>query len=236
MNMSMKLKYLKSLETLDGYVIVSVWADTFGKMFPKDLEKANEEAERQNAKKDNNFTTGIREIAARISSYIHKGSFGDKIDVDNSEKPRRVRYIHDNVRDDIQKRTIEEDIEPLRRDEIVRNAKNTLETKQLYRLSQFEQITKELNRWFGTRFEVEHSKALLNREEKGTHHPDNIQILLKSHNGKKSNNNWERFSLEKQIEYINKAIELQKLVMSNFDLKFEKDILNDLLNRLTRIY
>ncbi|MDA9612367.1 hypothetical protein N9S08_00970 [Flavobacteriales bacterium] len=39
----MKLKYLKSLETLDGYVIVSVWADTFGKMFPKDLEKTIDE-------------------------------------------------------------------------------------------------------------------------------------------------------------------------------------------------
>tara|TARA_B100001287_G_C22652802_1_gene516088 strand:- start:857 stop:1555 length:699 start_codon:yes stop_codon:yes gene_type:complete len=232
----MKEKYLKALKSLDGFVIVSVWAERFGEMFPDDLEKANKEAEGQNAKKETGFTTGIREIAARISSNIHGGVWHDQIEIDNSERPRMVRYIEENELQLINQKNLNEDIEPLKRDDIIRNAKNNLETKQLYRLTQFEQITKELNKWFGTRFEVEHSKALLNQHDQGKHHPDNIQILLKSHNSKKNNKNWERFTLEKQIEYINKVIELQKLVLENFNLEFEQVILEDLIDRLKRIY
>ena len=232
----MKEKYLESLKSLKDFVIVSEWAEQFGKMYPKDLEKANIEADGQNAKKDKNFTTGIREIAARIGSRISSGEFGDKIEIDYSEKPRKVRYLDENEITIINQRNIEEDIEPLRRDEIIRNAKHNLEIKQLYRLSEFETITRELNKWFGTRFEVEHSKALLNKKERGTHHPDNIQILLKSHNVKKSNSNWNRFTLEQQINYIHKTIELQKLVLSNFNLEFEEEILENLINRLKTIY
>ena len=234
--MKMRDKYLKALKSLDGFVIVSVWAEKFGEMFPEDLEKANREAKGQNAKKESNFTTGIREIAARISSALHVGAWHDQIEIDNSERPRMVRYIEENELELINQKHLDEDIEPLKRDDIIRNAKNNLETKQLYRLTQFEQITKELNKWFGTRFEVEHSKALLNQHEQGRHHPDNIQILLKSHNSKKNNKNWERFTLEKQIEYINKVIDLQKLVLENFNLEFEEVILEDLINRLRRIY
>ena len=235
-DMQMKEKYLEALKSFEDFVIISVWAETFGKMYPKDLEKANIEAEGQNAKKDNNYTTGIREIAARIGSGVSSGSFGNKIEIDNSEKPRRVRYIADDEIEIINQRSLEEDIEPIRRDEVIRHAKNSLEIKQLYRLSQFEQITKELNKWFGTRFEVEHSKALLNDKEKGSHHPDNIQILLKAHNTKKNNSNWERFSLKTQIEYIQKTIELQKIVLPNFNLEFEQEVLDDLINRLKSIY
>jgi hypothetical protein len=234
--MKMKDKYLEALKSLDGFVIVSVWAERFGEMFPEDLEKANREAEGQNTKKESGFTTGIREIAARIGSAIHGGVWHDQIEIDNSERPRVVRYIEKNELVLINQKNLDEDIEPLKRDDIIRNAKNNLETKQLYRLTQFEQITKELNKWFGTRFEVEHSKALLNQHDQGTHHPDNIQILLKSHNSKKNNKNWERFTLEKQIEYINKVIDLQKLVLQNFNLEFEQVILEDLINRLRRIY
>ena len=234
--MKMKEKYLKALKSLDGFVIVSVWAEKFGEMFPDDLKKANKEAEGQNAKKETNFTTGIREIAARISSNIHGGVWHDQIEIDNSERPRMVRYIEENELQLINQKNLKEDIEPLRRDDIIRNDKNNLEIKQLYRIAQFEQITKELNKWFGTRFEVEHSKALLNQHDQGKHHPDNIQILLKSHNSKKNNKNWERFTLEKQIEYINKVIDLQKLVLENFNLEFEEVILEDLVNRLRRIY
>ena len=229
--MKMNDKYLNALKSFDGFVVVSVWAQKFGEMFPEDLKKANKEAEGQIAN-----TTGIREITARISSVLCRGAFHNKIEIDTSERPRMIRYIKENELELINQKNLDEDIEPLKRDEIIRNAKNNLETKQIYRLTQFEQITKELNKWFGTRFEVEHSKALLNEHEQGKHHPDNIQILLKSHNSKKNNKNWERFTLEKQIEYINKVIDLQKLVLENFNLEFEEVIFEDLINRLRRIY
>ena len=184
--MKKKDKYLEALKSLEGFVIVSDWAEAFANMFPKDLESANIDAKKQNEKKDKNFTTGLREIAARISSNISKGGFGSNIEIDISEKPKRVRYVFDNEKNDIEKRSIEEDIEPLKRNEIIKNAINSLEAKQLYRLTQFEQIKNELNKWFKTSFEIEHSKALLNPDHQGSHHPDNIQLLLKSHNSKKN--------------------------------------------------
>ena len=40
----------------------------------------------------------------------------------------------------------------------------------------------------------------------------------------------------KASQVINKVIELQKLVLENFNLEFEQVILEDLINRLKRIY
>ena len=234
--MKKKDKYIEALKSLDGFVIVSEWAETFANMFPEDMESANTDAERQNKKKDKNFTTGLREIAARLSSRTSSGAFGSNIEIDNSERPKRVRFIDDDEKKDVEQRSIEEDIEPLKRNEIIKNAINSLEAKQLYRLMQFEQIKNDLNKWFKTSFEIEHSTALLNQDQQGSHHPDNIQLLIKSHNAKKSSQNWNRFSLKEQIEYINKVIELQKLVLGNFNLEFEKYILEDILDRLKRIY
>lgn len=67
-NMKIHEKYLEALKTFDGFVTVSEWAVKFGEMYPELLEKANKEA--QNQKND---TTGLREIAARISSRLATG-------------------------------------------------------------------------------------------------------------------------------------------------------------------
>jgi len=48
-------------------------------------------------------------------------------------------------------------------------------------------------------FEVDHTQVLLNPHAPESHHSDNLQFLLKSHNGKKHSKNWERFSLEEQL-------------------------------------
>ena len=86
--MNMTEKYLEALKDLDNWVIVSEWATRFGELYPELLEKANEEAKNQA-----NETTGLREIAARISSGISRGAYIDNIEIDSSERPRKVRYV-----------------------------------------------------------------------------------------------------------------------------------------------
>lgn len=85
-------------------------------------------------------------------------------------------------------------------------------------------------------FEVDHSEALLNPESPGAHSPDNLQLLLKAHNGKNNNKNWPRFNLDEQFAYIEAAIQLQGLVSTRFDIEMENQVLGSLLGRLKEVY
>ncbi len=224
-------KYLESLKTFTDYVTVSEWAQKFAEMFPDELEKANKQAENQ--VRD---TTGIREIAARISSRIATGGFSQKILIDDAERPKKVKYITKEELEEIADKEIEEDIEPLKRQDIINNSTNQLEIFEFYRITEFENIQKSFKQFFGLDFEIDHAEALLNNEKQGEHHPSNLQLLLKYHNGKKNKNSWNRFTYEEQEDYIKKTIALHSLVADKFDVEIDNKILNSLLNRLKEVY
>ena len=229
--MSMRSKYLDALKTFDDWVIVSEWAMKVGEFYPDILEKADIEASNQA-----NETTGLREIAARISSIISQGGYVDKIEIDTSDRPKKVRYIPESERNQHETQEIEDDIAPLRRDEIIRLAMQSMSSIDKYRSSEFDAIAKQLKSFFGLDFEVDHAEALLNKNTPGAHHPDNFQLLLKTHNGKKNNNNWVKFNLEEQIEYIKTAIKLQNIVASRLSIEIENNVLDSLLERLKNVY
>lgn len=231
MSSSFRVKYLEALKTFDDWVIVSEWAQRFGERYPDLLEKANREAENQA-----NDTTGLREIAARISSIISQDGYEGKIEIDTSERPRKVRYIPEDKRQEHQTQDIEEDVAPLRRNDIIRKANQTLGNHEQYRMTEFEAIAKQLKTYFGLDFEGDHAKALLNKTDPGGHQPDNLQLILKAHNNKKNNDNWLRFSLEEQIDYIESAIKLQGIVAERMQINMEKEILGSLLDRLKKVY
>lgn len=224
-------KYLEALKTFNGYIIVSDWAIKVGEYYPDLLEKANKEALNQKTE-----TTGIREIAARISSQIPKYELDGVIQVDKSERPKKVKYITKEEFDKNTKHDIEEDLEPLTRKDKEKNAEDNLALKELYRLEEFKNIQKQFKTFFNLDFEIDHAKALLNKKDAGEHHPDNLQLLLKYHNGKKNNKNWKRFSIEEQINYIKKTIELQSLVSNQLNINIDDNILNSLIERLKQIY
>ena len=173
-------KYLEALKTFTDYVTVSEWAQRFSEMFPDELQKANEQA--ANQKHD---TTGLREIAARISSRLSTGGYSKEVLIDDSERPRKVKYITKDELIEQEQIEIDEDIEPLRRQDIINNATNQLEIFALYRITEFENIQKAFKQFFGLDFEIDHAEALLNSEKQGEHHPSNLQLLLKYHNGEK---------------------------------------------------
>ena len=224
-------KYLEALKTFTDYVTVSEWAQRFSEMFPDELEKANEQA--ANQKQD---TTGLREIAARISSRLSTGGYSKEVLIDDSERPRKVKYITKDELIEQEQIEIDEDIEPLRRQDIINNATNQLEIFALYRITEFENIQKAFKQFFGLDFEVDHAEALLNSEKQGEHHPSNLQLLLKYHNGKKNKNSWNRFTFEEQEDYIKKSVVLHSLVADKFDVEIDNKILESLLNRLKKIY
>jgi len=229
--MSITDQYLEALKVFDDWVTVSEWATKFGELYPDLLEKANQEAANQA-----NETTGLREIAARISSNISRGAYEDSIEIDTSERPRKVRFIPEDQRGAHETQEIEEDVAPLRRDERIKQDLQSMSVNEKYRTAEFEAIAKQLRGYFGLDFEVDHAQALLNRENPGAHHPDNLQLIIKAHNARKSNDNWKRFILEKQIEYIEAVVRLQEMVASRFESDLDKDVIDSLLLRLKKVY
>jgi len=223
-------KYLEALKTFDDWVIVSEWAVRVGELYPELLEAANEQAANQA-----NDTTGLRELAARISSRLSTGGFAE-VEIDDSERPRRVRYISQAQKEERIEEELEADIEPLTRAERIRQDTQTLTEVERYRIEEFETIAKQLNKFFSLDFEVDHASALLNPSEAGKHHPDNLQLLIKAHNGKKNKKNWQRFALGEQKEYIQKVIALQTMIASRLEISLVEDVLESLLERLERIY
>lgn len=224
-------KYLEALKTFDDWVIVSEWAVRVGELYPDLLEEANRQAAKQK-----NETTGLRELAARISSRLSTGGFEGNVEEDDTERPRKVRYASEVTKKERVDQDIAEDIEPLTRAERIKKDSEELSVSEEYRIGEFESIAKQLNRFFGLDFEVDHAEALLNPDNPGKHHPDNLQILTKAHNGKKNKANWQRFSINEQIEYIETVINLQKIVAPKFDITLEIDVLESLLERLKKVF
>ena len=118
----------------------------------------------------------------------------------------------------------------------IKQDETNLSTKEKYRLAEFETIISQLRSFFNLDFEFEHAQAILNPINPGKHHPDNIQLLLKSHNRMKSSNNWERFTIDEQIEYIKAAVSIQKLVSTKMNIELEEDVISQIIERLRLIY
>ena len=229
--MKISEKYLKALTELNSWVMVSDWAIKVGEMYPDILTKADNEAINQLRE-----TTGINEIAARISSNISRGAYVDSIEIDSSERPRKVRYISKTNLEAKAKQDLEEDMAPLKRTEIIKRGFEKLNDFEKYRITEFESIALSFKKYFGLDLEVDHAKALLNKTEQGEHHPDNLQLLLKTHNNKKSSKNWPRFNIEQQLKYLQIAVDQQELVADNFGLNMETSLSSKLFERIKEIY
>lgn len=224
-------KYLLTLKEINDWATVSEWALKFSLMFPDLLEKANEEARNQ---KQN--TTGLREIAARISSTISRGAFNGRIELDESERPRRAKYLPEESLDEYVQNEVETDLEPLTRLQRKRTDYDQLSTNDKYRIDEFESIASQLRTFVNIDFELDHSSALLNSTNPGSHHPDNLQLLVKSHNRIKSSTNWERFTIEEQISYIEATISLQRLIAKRINLNIDDAVIKSIITRLKLIY
>src|SRR3989339_348461 len=223
--------YLEALRAINEWTTVSEWAIKVGEMFPELLEKANAEA-----KKHKRPSTGIREVAARISSAVAMGRFSAKIEVDESERPKRVKILSEVDAANYEEREIEADLEPLTRAQRIKSDEESLGTKERYRVAELDAIIRQLKEFFNLDFELEHAKAILNPNDPGKHHPDNLQILLKSHNRLKSNENWERFSLQEQIEYVQAVVKVQKLVSTKMKIDLHEEVIGSIIERLKLVY
>lgn len=83
-------KYLNALKLIEDWVTILDWATKVAEIYPDILEKAEKDA--ANQKSD---TTGLREIAARISSNISQGIYAGKVIIDENQRPKKVKYAEE---------------------------------------------------------------------------------------------------------------------------------------------
>lgn len=231
MTISISQKYLDALKAIDGWTTVSEWAVKVGEVFPDVLEKANRDAQGQK-----NETTGLREIAARISSNISRGAYIGLIEIDESERPRKVRVLTEIESENYEQKEMEDDLAPITRGQRIKADEDKLSVKEMYRITEMANIIDQLRSFFSLDFEFEHAKAILNPTDPGKHHPDNIQLLLKSHNRIKGKNNWDRFTVQEQIEYIQAAVNIQKIVSKKMNIDLEEEVIDQIITRLKLVY
>jgi hypothetical protein len=229
--LSINDKYLEALRQTTDWLTVSEWACKVAEVYPDLLVAANAQAAKQK-----NDTTGLREIAARLSSRLSSGGFGASVEVDASERPKKVRFLSAVEQKEHEAQEVEEDLAPLRRIDIIKRDSEQLSVAEQYRIDEFEAISRQLKTYFGLDFEVDHATALLNPKTPGKHHPDNLQLLLKTHNGKKNASNWQRFSFAEQKQYIDAAITLQSLVAVRMNVEVVSSVKDSLIQRLEAVY
>lgn len=220
-------KYLLALEALNEWVEVGEWAQEVGELFPEILAEANQQAEGH--ARD---TTGVREIAARIHARLSRGRYAANVEEDGST-PKKVRYLS---AEEVERQDVAEEQEFLNRAQIKKRDLLAMDDYSLYRLRELEKIAEEFRYFGGLEFELDHALALGNSEEQGTHHPDNLQFLQKSHNAKKSSKNWPRFSVDEQLDYIRAVVAVHKMVADRFGQTVDDAVLDNLLERLEKVY
>ena len=229
--MKISEKYLETLKSINDWTTVSDWTIQFAKQYPDLLAKAQEEAIHH--KKP---STGLREIQARISSWVSTGGFGESIEVDDSQRPRLIKFVTQIEKAKVIEKLIEEDAEPLNRAERIYEDEKNLNQKEKYRMAEIFDIAKTMSRMFRLDFEVDHALALLHESKPGKHHPDNFQILTKAHNVRKSNSNWVRFSFEEQIEYMKSVIRVQKIIEQKMAVELDESLIENIIARLKLVY
>ncbi|RDU68624.1 HNH endonuclease [Helicobacter brantae] len=218
--------YLEALKQCDDWVSISEWANKIAELYPEEIERIDEKSQKQQKP-----TEGITQLIRNLSAKTGRGDFSKNIKIDDEGNVRKVKYITEEEKALIE----QEDIEEEDRRQIIKQAESKMSQKELYRIKEFSDICSILKNKWGIIFEVDHAYALKG-EKQGKHHPDNLQLLLKMHNGAKNNKDWTRFTFEEQEKYIRNIVETQKIICERMGSKIDDEVVDLLMMRLKAIF
>ncbi len=229
--MTIKDQYLDTLKEIDDWVTISDWVDNICIKYPELLKKANEQGSNHTKP-----SSGVSNLLARVSSIITMNEGGSNVEVNREVNPREVRWVSDSVIKEHEVKDLEEDLASLTRRDKEKQGLALMSLFDRYRLDEFKDIASALNKYFRTDFEVDHARALMNLEDPGEHHPDNLQILAKKFNGIKNNKNWDRYSWEEQEVHIRDFFNPPLKAKEKLGIDGTQEILDALIARLKTIY
>ena len=220
-----KEQYLEVLKTFDNAVTILEWAKKIVKLHPSILKQINSKT---------NETMTLKELVSGLSLKVSDGEFSNIV-VENCKPYRRVQYVSETVKNTLMSRARAKDIELiLLESKIKQDIKKSTESDR-YRLEEFSNIVKQLNRYFKLDFQLHYTYSLLRDNKLAKHHVSNLEILTEVHS-KLKKEGFKRFSIEEQKAYIKRVISIHLMIRNDIELDLTDEVLDMLLERLTKVY
>jgi len=220
-----KEHYLEVLKTFDRAVTILEWAKKVVELHPENLQQINSKT---------NETMTLKELVSGLSLKVSEGVF-DNVVVDNCKPYRRVQYVSETVKNTLMSRARAKDIELILLESKIKQDIQKSTESDRYRLEEFSNIVKQLNRYFKLDFQLHHTHSLLRDSKLGKHHVGNLEVLTEAH-GKLKKDAQKRFSIEEQKAYIKRIIAIHLMIRTDIELDLRDEVLDMLLERLTKVY
>jgi len=215
--MTKKEQYLEVLKTFNESVTILKWAKRVVEMYPTVLEKMT-----------------IKELVSGLSLKVSDGEFSNIL-VENCKPYRRVQYVSTVVKNSLISKARVKDIELILVESKVNQDINKSTELDRYRLEEFMNIVKQLNRDFKLNFQIHYTHSLLRENKLGKHHVNNFEVLTEPHSKLKKDAQ-KRFSIEEQKAYIKRIISIHLMIRKDIELDLTDEVLDMLLERLTKVY
>jgi len=223
--MTKKEQYLDVLKTFDNAVTILDWAKRVVEVHPVVLKQINS--------KTNEMMT-LKELVSELSLKVSQGVFSNVL-VENCQPYRRVEYISKIAKNSLISKIRVKDIELiLLESKIEQDIKKSTESDR-YRLEEFSNIIKQLNRYFKLDFQLHYTYSLLRENKLAKHYVSNLEILTEQHDKLKKDGQ-KRFSIEEQKAYIKRIISIHLMVRKDIEIDLTDEVLDMLLERLTKVY
>ncbi len=219
-----KEKYIKVLKDIDNWVSIREWVDEVATIHPDLFEEMVVAGAGWTPPNTGN------DVLWRKLNYLTKDLMkknDPNIEVSDKGKFKQIRYIENRL---------ELTEETLTRGERIQEDTELLSLWDLHRIEEFRAVARSLNRLFKTDFEVDHSEAILSKNQPGSHHPNNLQLLSKRVNVIKGSRSWNRFSWDEQVDYIKKLVQSNTCIKDRLSIVATDDNLGLYLTQLELVY
>jgi len=221
--MTKKERFVNVLSTFERPVTLSEWTNRIIEYYPAILNQINSQT---------NEPMTHKTLASTLSLKVLRGEFPE-VKILDLESRKNALYMVENKnlsQGKAFKNTTKRRFDS-RREKITQKYSN----QDKYRFEEFNNICRQLNKYFGLDFKLDYAQSLSHTQKRGRDYLENIQLLIKEHTLLKKDKS-KRFSIEEQKAYIKRVISVHMMLDRSIDINLMDDILEMLLDRLEKVY
>ena len=221
--MAKRDKLIETLQTFNKPVTIVEWVKRIVELYPSILTQLKGGKE-----------IDVRELTAILSLKVSKNEFPNIVIVQN-EPYRKIQYMTEEEKKAFIAKVVTEDIEPVEKDEKIKEDLENFTELDRYRVEEFHNIVKQLNEHFDLNLILSQVTESKNKKLEGKYHADNLQILTKEHTVSELNTQ-NKFTIDEQKSYIKRVIIVFSMVNKGLDIDARDEVLDLLLERLSKVY
>ena len=221
--MTKKERFVNVLSTFERPVTLSEWANRIIEYYPAILNQINSQT---------NEPMTHKTLASTLSLKVLRGEFPEVKVLDLGSR-KNTLYMVENK--DLSQGKGFKDVTKRRLDRRREKTTQKYSNQDKYRFEEFNNICRQLNKYFGLDFKLDYAQSLSHTQKRGRDYLENIQLLTKEHTLLKKDE-LKRFSIEEQKAYIKRVISVHMMLDRSIDINLTDDILEMLLDRLEKVY